>query len=47
VSQKATQNNSGVVIQVKNGFPDTISFWLEAYFRFGVTTSQSSQEVKR
>jgi len=45
--QNATQNNFGALIQVKNGFPDTISFWMEAYFRFEVTTSPSSQRVQR
>jgi integrase len=35
------------LIEVKNGFPDTISFWIEAYFRYEVTTSVSSQKVQR
>ena len=46
-SQNATQNNSGALIQVKNGFPDTISFWIQAYFRFEVTTSPTTQRVQR
>ena len=45
--QKATRNNSGDLIAVKNGFPDTISLWIEAYFRYEVTTSVSSQKVQR
>ena len=44
--QNATQNNSGTLSEVKEVFPDTISFWIEAYFRFEVTTSQSSQKVQ-
>jgi len=34
------------IIQIKKNFPDTISFWIAAYFRFEVTTSQSSQKVQ-
>jgi integrase len=45
--QKATRNNSAALIEVKNGYPDTISFWIEAYFQFEVTTSESSQKVQR
>ena len=45
--QNTTQNNSVALIEIKNGFPDTISNWIEAYFRFEVTTSQSSQKVQR
>ena len=44
--QKATRNNSGTLSEVKEVFPDTISFWIEAYFRLEVTTSQSSQKVR-
>jgi len=43
--QKATQNNSEALIQVKEGFPDIISFWIEAYFRFEVTTSEASRII--
>ena len=45
--QNTTQNNSKALITIKEGFPDTISNWIEAYFRFEVTTSQSSQKVQR
>ena len=45
--QNTTQNNSVALIEIKNGFPDTISFWIEAYFRHEVTTSESSQKVQR
>lgn len=45
--QNTTQNNSVALIEIKNGFPDTISFWFAAYFRLEVTTSESSQKVQR
>jgi integrase len=45
--QNATRNISGDLIKIKNGYPDTISFWIEAYFRFEVTTSKSSQKVQK
>jgi len=45
--QNATRKISGDLIAVKNGFPDTISFWIEAYFRYEVTTSVSSQKVQQ
>jgi integrase len=35
------------LIRVAEGIPDTISWWLEQYFRFEVTTSQSSRKVQR
>ena len=44
--QKATRNNSGALIEVKEGFSDTISFWIEAYFQLEITTSASSQKVQ-
>jgi len=45
--QNATRNNSDGLIEVKKDFPDTISFWIAAYFRFEVTTSESSQKVQQ
>jgi integrase len=45
--QKAPRKIKGELIAVKNGFPDTISFWIEAYFGYEVTTSVSSQKVQR
>ena len=45
--QKATQNNSKALITLKDGLPDTISVWMEAYFQFEVTTSESSQKMQR
>ena len=35
------------MIEIKEGYPDTISFWIAAYFRFEVTTSKSSQKVQK
>ena len=45
--QNATRNNFGDLITIKDGYPDTISFWIAAYFRFEVTTSKSSQKVQK
>ncbi|MBW1694515.1 MAG: hypothetical protein JRJ41_10230 [Deltaproteobacteria bacterium] len=45
--QNATQNNFGDLIEIKDGFPDTILFWIAAYFRFEVTTATSSQKVQQ
>ena len=45
--QNTTQNNSVSLIEVKNGVPDTITFWAEAYFRFEVTTSESSRREQK
>jgi len=45
--QNTTQNNSVSLIEVKNGLPDTISVWAEAYFRFEVTTSESSRREQK
>lgn len=45
--QIVTRKNSGGLIQIKNDFPDTISFWKEAYFRYEVTTSPASQNIQR
>jgi len=45
--QNATRNNVGALIEIKDGYPDTISFWIAAYFRFEVTTSKSTQKVQK
>ena len=45
--QNATQNNGKALVSVKEGLPDTISNWVEAYFLLEVTTSASSQKVQR
>ena len=36
-----TKKRNLSLIEIKDGYPDTISFWIEAYFRFEVTTSKS------
>jgi integrase len=45
--QNATRKISGDLIEIKEGYPDTISFWIAAYFRYEVTTSVSSQKVQK
>jgi integrase len=45
--QNATRKINHELITIKNGYPDTISFWIEAYLRFEVTTSKSSQKVQK
>jgi hypothetical protein len=45
--QNATRNISGDLIEIRKGYPDTISFWIEVYFRFEVTTSKSSRKVQK
>lgn len=40
-------NDSQSLIRIEEGLPDTVSWWLEQYFRFEVTTSESSQRVQR
>jgi len=47
MDKNVIRNNSEALIEVKEGFPDTLGFWLEAYFRFEVTTSESSQKVQQ
>ena len=45
--QNATQNNSGSLIEIKNGVPDTIGVWMAAYFRYEVTTAENSRKAQR
>jgi integrase len=45
--QNTTQNNSTALITLKDDLPDTISVWMQAYFRFEVTTALSSQKVQQ
>lgn len=47
VPQIVAGNDSVVLIRVEESSPDTLSWWLEQYFRFEVTTSESSQKVQR
>jgi len=46
VSQIVAGNDKHALIRVERDSPDTISWWLEQYFRFEVTTSVSSQKVQ-
>ena len=45
--QKTIQNDPGALIAIREGFPDTLSFWIEAYFKFENTTAPSSIKVKK
>jgi integrase len=47
VPQVVAGKSERSLIRVEEGIPDTVSWWLEQYFRFEVTTSQSSQKVQR
>jgi len=40
-------NSQTALIRLDEGFPDEISWWLEQYFRFEVTTAESSRKVQR
>ena len=46
-AQIVAGNDKQSLIRVEEGLPDTVSWWLEQYFRFEVTTSESSQKVQR
>jgi integrase len=47
IPQIVAGKSERTLIQVEEGLPDTISWWLEQYFRFEVTTSQSSRKVQQ
>lgn len=47
MQQNTTRNKSGALIEVKEGFPDRISFWAEAYFQFEATTGEKSRKVQK
>ena len=44
---RPVENETSELIAIRDGYPDTISFWIEAYFRYEVTTSVSSQKVQQ
>ena len=44
---RPVDNETSGLIEIRDGYPDTISFWIEAYFGYEVTTSVSSQKVQR
>lgn len=45
--QLVAGNSRAALIRFDDDLPDTISWWAEQYFRFEVTTSESSQRVQR
>ena len=45
--QKATANDSKGLILVREDSPDSLAFWIEAYFQFEVTTAESSRREQR
>jgi integrase len=47
VPQVVAGKNVSALIRVRDDVPDTISWWLEQYFLFEVTTSESSRKVQR
>jgi integrase len=47
VPQIVAGNSETSLIRIEEGLPDTISWWAEQYFRFEVTTSQSSRKVQQ
>jgi integrase len=51
VPQKATRKNSNgrsaSLIRITEQIPDTIQWWVEQYFQFEVTTSESSRKVQQ
>lgn len=44
--QNTTQNKKGALIEIKDGFPEVISAWAEAYFEFEVSTGEASRKVQ-
>src|ERR1041384_2241516 len=47
VPQIVAGKSGNALIRIEEDLPDTISWWLEQYFRFEVTTSQSSRKVQQ
>jgi len=39
--QKTIQNDPGALIAIREGFPNILGFWIEAYFKFENRTSGS------
>lgn len=46
-SQNTMRNSEVLLIQLPTDAPDGLTWWLEQYFRFEVTTAISSQKVQR
>jgi integrase len=45
--QLSMRNSEMSLIEIKEDFPDTIDLWIEAYFKFEVSTAKSSRKVQR
>lgn len=41
------QSNNFSLVQLPDSFPDTLTWWMEQYFQFEVTTSKRSQKEQR
>lgn len=46
-AQIVAGNDKHSLIRIEAELPDTVAWWLEQYFRFEVTTGESSQKVQR
>lgn len=47
VPQIVAGKSESSLIRIEEGLPDTVSWWAEQYFRFEVTTAQSSRRVQQ
>src|SRR2546421_4296166 len=47
VPQITIGNNTTALIHLSDDLPDDLTWWVEQYFRFEVTTSPASQKVQR
>lgn len=47
VPQIVAGKSESSLIRIEEGLPDTVSWWAEQYFRFEVTTAQSSRKVQQ
>ena len=45
--QKTIGNNPTALIRLADDFPDDLTWWVDQYFQFEVTTSPASQKVQR
>ena len=47
MTQNTTRNNSGTLVPLWSVGQDSLSWWVEQYFQYAVTTSPASQQVQR
>ena len=47
IPQKTIGNNPAALIALGDDLPDDLTWWVDQYFRFEVTTSPASQKVQR